>query len=210
MAGPILDKSRLWLQSDRGIRARLSGNLKNSVAQRGDISPLVVNQKVERGDALQTARLRFYPSIDVDREKLFAGFMEGDLDDATDRLMGLGFRNNPTAYVEVTEENGPDDGSFARVFVTETGARLDIPQLVARPTFFRRMKRQIHITVYDVGGRVEFLAHEEQSAWLQPMRHVLVNDAEASVGVRDFRDVWFDEFGEELSGKDEVMWPTTH
>lgn len=210
MPGAAVSKFQLWRKEGVGVKSRFSDALEPSARDRDDISPLLLDQKIERGDTLQELRLKHYPSINVDRDKLFAGYINENKDAAEDLLIELGFRNNPTAYVEVTEENGPDDGSYARTFVTETGGRFDIPKLAPNPSFYKRMKRQLHVVIYDVGDRTEFLVHDERSAWLQPARHVIVNDAEAQVGVRDFRDLWFDQFGRELRGKSQVVWDTTH
>jgi hypothetical protein len=210
MASALRDKLLLWKSSKRGLKSRFTDDVKKSVDDRSDVAQSRVKEKKKRGDAAQKLRLRYYPSIDVDRDKLFAGRIDGELDDARNRLLEMGFRNNPTAYVEVTEEYGPDDGSYSLQYVTEDATRFDIPRLVQQPTLFKRIKRQIHVTIYGVGDRVEFLTHEEMSAWLQPARHVVKGDATAEIGVRNFRDEWFDEFGEELPGKPEVQWPTAH
>lgn len=210
MPGAAIDKFQLWRQEGTGFKSRFSPELLPPVVDREDLSSLMINNKIDRGDQLQKIRLRRYPSINVDRAKLFAGMIRGDKEDAENSLLEMGFRNNPTAYVEVTEQHGPDDGSYARVEVTETGARFNVPQFALHPSLYKRMKRQIHAVIYEVENGVLFLTHDERSAWLQPMRHVLVNDASARVGVRDFRDLWFDTFGEELRGKDQVVWNTTH
>lgn len=210
MGTPVRDKLRLWSSRKRGIKSRFFSDVNIPAADREDVPNVMVSTKLERGDLLQKARLRRYPSIDVDKTALFAGHIDTDLEEAENLLLEMGFRNNPTAYVEVTEENGPDDGSYSLQLVTETGGRLDIPRITAQPSFWKRAKRQIHVTLFKVGRGVEFLAHEEISAWLQPTRHVVVGDASPSIGVRDFRDAWYDEFGEELPGKNEVIWQTTH
>lgn len=210
MASPMRNKLLLWSSRKRGLKSRFTGEVKQAVQSRTDVAQPIVQNKMERGDRLQSLRLRYYPSIDVDRAKHFAGRVEGDLDDAQDMLHELGFRNNPTAYVEVTDEYGPDDGSYSLQYITEDGTRLNIPRLTQQPSLFKRLKRQIHVTVYELDDEVEFLAHEEISAWLQPARHVVKGDATAKIGIRDFRDEWFDEFGEELPGREEVRWPTAH
>lgn len=210
MGTPIRDKVFLWRSSKRGVKSRLKEGVKKPALKRDDVPDVLASAKMKRGDNLQRARLKYYPSIDVDRDKLYAGEIDGDLEDARDMLLDIGFRNNPTAYVEVTEENGPDDGSYAKQFVTETGGRADIPAITNQPALWKRAKRQIHVVLFDVGDKVEFLAHEEISAWLQPARHVVEGDATASIGVRDFRDEWYDEHGEELPGRENVMWETTH
>lgn len=209
MPGPLLEKASLWRDTELGLKSRLTSEAHKPAVDR-DIPQVQLDAKLQRGDLSQKARLRFYPSIDVDYDRLFAGKVDAGLEEATDALRALGFRNNPTAYVEVTDQYGPDDGSYSRQFITETGRRFDRPVLLNRPTLLHRLKRQIHITVYLINGETHFLAHEEKSAWLQPARHVAVNDVSARIGVRDFRDVWFDEFGEELGGKNQVRWDTTH
>lgn len=209
MASPLFEKYRLWRESGKGIKSLRDSQLKPSVVDRDSIASATKEVKLSRGDRLQRARLNYYPSIDVDRDQLYAGYIEGDLEDAEDALVEMGYRNNPTAYVEVTEENGPDDGSYARQRITETGGG-DRLHLTNHPTFFKRKKEQIHVVLFKVGDRVEFLAHEERSAWLQPMLHLTVNNAKARVGVRDFRNDWYDEFGEELNGKNETNWDTTN
>lgn len=210
MATPARTKLKLWASRRRGIKSRVFSNARESVQARDDIPNILVSKKIDRGDALQKARLRFYPSINVDYDLLFAGKVDEGLDVAEDMLLEIGFRNNPTAYVEVTEKHGPDDGSYSLQHITETGGRLNIPRISQQPSYWKRAKRQIHVTLYQTSDGTEMLAHEEISAWLQPARHVVEGDVTARVGVRDFRDLWFDEFGEELSGRSEVLWDTTH
>jgi len=209
MASPLFEKFSLWRESGKGVKSLRDTNLRESVVDRGDITTATKEIKLQRGGRAQRARLNYYPSIDVERDRLLAGYIEGDLEDAQDALFSMGYRNNPTAYVEVTEENGPDDGSYARQRITETGGG-DRLHITNHPTFFKRKKEQIHVVLFKVEGRVEFLAHEERSAWLQPMLHVTVPDAKARVGVRDFRNDWYDEFDEELGGKEDTNWETTH
>lgn len=210
MATPLRNKLFLWRSSRRGIKSRFSDDVKKSPLRRDDVPDIQVTNKIKRGDTLQELRLRYYPSIDVEKNLLYAGEIEGDLGDAEDKLLELGFRNNPTAYVEVTEEHGPDDGSYSLQQISEDGGRLDIPRISKQPSFWKRTKLQFHITVYELQERVLFLAHKEISAWLQPARHVWANDVSARIGVRDFRDMWFDEFEEELPGKQNVRWDTAH
>lgn len=199
----------MWRDGTKGVKTRFNASLLDPPRQR-DLDQTLIDEKVERGDLLQKARLRRYPSIDVDYDRLFAGKIEGDIDDGKKALRSIGFRNNPTAYVEVTEEHGPDEGSYSRQIVTETGRRFDLPVLTDRVTFLHRLKEQIHVTIYQVEDEVHFLAHRERSAWLQPGRHIVDGDVSARRGVRDFRDVWFDETGSELGGKEQVTWDTTH
>lgn len=210
MATPIRNKLFLWRSSRRGLKSRFSDDVKSPAISRDDIPDVQVSSKIKRGGNLQELRLRYYPSIDVNKDEMFAGRMEGDLEDARDRLFDLGFRNNPTAYVEITDEHGPDDGSYSKQVITEDGTTHDIPRITQQPSFWKRLKEQFHITVYQLDGEVLFLAHKEVSAWLQPARHLIKNDASKRIGVRDFRDQWYDEFGEELGGKGDVLWETTH
>lgn len=207
---PIGHRVKLWRDSTKGVKTRILSAVKDSASDRDDISDVLVNTKIKRGDRLQEARLKFAPSIDVDGDKVFAGRIEGSIDDAAERLRDLGFRANPTAYVEVTEENGPDDGSFSKLLVTETTGPINRPRLLPNPGIYRRVKDQIHIVLWDTNEGVEFGAHREQHAWLQPTRHLVANDASYRIGVRDFRDIWLDEFEEELGGKDDVVWDTTN
>lgn len=200
----------LWRSGRRGIKSRLNSSVSKPAAARDDIPDVVVSNKAKRGDTLQRLRLMYYPSIDVDKDKLYAGEIEDDISDAENRLLDLGFRNNPTAYVEVTEEHGPDDGSYSLQRISEDGSRADIPRITQQPSYWKRTKLQFHITLYELQEKVIFLCHKEISAWLQPARHVWNSDASARIGVRDFRDMWYDEFEEELPGKDLTMWDTTH
>lgn len=211
MPGPILTKFRLWRESGKGFKSRFSNSLHDAVVKRPDVPTATVTGSIDRGDRLQTWRLKHYPSIDVEFDKLYAGEVEATLEEAEDKLNDIGFRNNPTAYVEVTDEYGPDDGSYSRQIVTETGVRFDIPTVYGTPSFFRRVKDQIHVTVFRIEDeRIAFLAHREKSAWMQPMRHVFVSDASARRGIRDLRDAWYDQHGEELPGKADVHWEIDH
>lgn len=209
MATPVLDKLRLWRESRTGLKTRFSDEVNPPVSKRDDVPDLVTNTKIKRGDRVQSARIKHYPSVDVNYDNLFAGYIEGDLSDARDRLLDMGYRNNPTAYVEVTDEYGPDDGSYARQYITETGGG-SRPYLTNFPSLYAREKKQIHVCIWDVDDEVHFLAHDERSAWLQPMLHVSVPDSNARIGVRDFRDDWYDNFGEELPGSDDVKWEVNH
>lgn len=204
--GPLAEKFNLWMARRGAMRGRLSGEVKKPALKRDDISNIDIQQKVNRGDRSQELRLRHYPTIDVDYNELFAGQIEGELSDAKRKLNSLGYRNNPTAYVEVTEEYGPDEGSYARQEVTETGVRFDAPIPHNYPTVFRRKKEQVHVCLIAVGDEVHFLAHKETSAWLQPARHVTINESSARIGVRELRNDWYDHFGDELGGKNNVQW----
>lgn len=206
----VEERARLWLESGKGFRSLRSDKLNSPAFKRDDIAQSTLTTKASRGDRLQAWRLRNYPSIDVDYSTLYAGKMVGDLDEARDKLMSMGYRNNPTAYVEVTDEYGPDDGSYARQFITETQANIDIPKLTGFPDLFKRLKRQVHVTVFKIGEEVHFLSHEEKSAWLQPIQHVTVNNSSARRGVQLFRMSWYEKFGEELGDKGGVEWETIY
>lgn len=210
MATPVRDKLFMWRSSRRGVKSRFSDDVDISAARREDLPDVQVANKIKRGDTLQKLRLRYYPSIDVNKQKLYAGEIKGNLEEAENKLMELGFRNNPTAYVEVTEEHGPDDGSYSLQQISETGGRLDIPRITKQPSFWKRTKLQFHVVLYELQERVIFLTHKELSAWLQPARHVWGTDASARIGVRDFRDMWYDNFETELDGKEKVNWETSH
>lgn len=196
----MTSKNRIELWRDKGLT--LTDRLELQTAQQRTESE-VFNRKVERGDISQELRLKYYPSIAVDRvefSKMYAGSIDGDLEKAEDLLFEMGFRNNPTAYVEVTDQFGPDDGSYARQFITEDS---EFPYLgVSRPlgvvAWWNRIKLQYHVAVFVDTQRdmVHILCHREPSAWLQPARHISISEGNAEIGVRDFRDFWKDEFGE--------------
>jgi len=214
----ITEKLALWIDTDKGLKSRI--NTKKPVVARSDIPQVKTQRSLDRGERLQRARLRRYPSLDVNHRELFAGWLPNTLDQALETLYEVGFRDNPTAYVEVSDELGPDDWSLSLQSVTETGGDRIVPQITSRVRHYRRMKRQIHLALYSVKESdseysmfdstadeiTVVYAHEERSAWLQPMRHVTVNNSSARVGVRDFREKWYDETGSELPGKDSVKW----
>lgn len=208
---PILEKAALWRDSNKGLKSRLNTSVRDPAADRDDLSTLRVQQKIDRSRAGQRARLKFYPSIDVEKDPLYAGTLQGDREEVVGVLQDLGFRSNPTAYVEVTEEDGPDEGSFSRQVVTESGGGLDLPAVGGFPQIYKRVKEQIHVCIFKQEGlQWDILAHRERSAWLQPMRHVVVNNSDARRGVRDFRNVYFDTLGSELDGKGDIKWETVH
>lgn len=209
MASPLRNKLQLWASGRRGIKSSFVGDTKAPALEREDIPDVLVTNRIKRGDKLQELRLRFYPTVDVELQNLYAGEMRGaSKEDAVNRLIDLGYRSNPTAYVEVTDEHGPDQGSYSRQLITEDGGKLDIPRASQQPSFWKRVKLQNHVVLYELDDRILFLAHKEVSAWLQPARHVVSGDVSARIGVRDFRNLWFDEFGEELGGKANIRWNT--
>lgn len=197
MTGPFRTKLRLWRESSKGIKSQITSAVKEPAFKRPDIRTSMVQAKMQRGDRVQSLRLRYYPSIDVDFEQVYAGSIQGDLDDAKELLMEAGFRNGPFAYVEVTDEFGPDDGSFWLHVITETGK---YPVIENRLGLFRRIKDQIHVVTWldEDRGMVHFGAHREKSAALQPARHAVINDADANRGIRDLNNKLSDEFGFEL------------
>jgi len=197
MAGPIRDKINLLRDPSKGLKSRISSAVNEPAMDRDDVRTSLVKKKIDRGDRLQKARLRRYPSIDVDISRVYAGSIEGTPDDAEDILMEMGFRNGPLAYVEVTEQFGPDDGSYWLHIITETGK---IPMLENRLGLFRRVKDQVHAVVWEDEERdlTHIGAHREQSAILQPARHVGINDSDARRGIRDLRNKFFDTFEQEL------------
>lgn len=197
MAGPLRTKLQLWRESSKGLKSQFTNSVKEPVFRRSDINTAMVQERMERGDRIQKIRLRRYPSIDIEFDRVYAGSIEGDLDDAREILMDAGFRNGPFAYVEVTDEFGPDDGSYWLHIITETGK---YPLVENRLGIFRRIKDQIHVVTWEdkERGMVHFGAHREQSAALQPARHAVINDADARRGVRDLNNKLDDEFGFKL------------
>lgn len=171
---------------------------------RSNVPQEVLDRKYERGDVVQQARLKFYPSIDISDKfaSFYAGSFNGTREELEDRLFKIGYRNNPTAYVEVSERFGPDDGSFARNRITESQ---EFPYLgVGRPfgivTWWNRVKEQVHVTYFidEEMDLIHLAAHIEASAWLQPARHLTVSEGDGHIGVREFRQDWKDEYDEEL------------
>jgi len=197
MSGPIRKKINLLRDSSKGLKSRVTSPVNEPVMKRGDVRTSLVKQKVDRGDRVQRLRLRRYPSIDVDMSRVYAGSIEGTAEDAEEILMEMGFRNGPLAYVEVTDEFGPDDGSYWLHIITETGK---IPVVENRLGLFRRVKDQIHAVVWEdeERGMTHIGAHREQSAMLQPARHAVINDSDARRGIRGLRNKFFDTFEKEL------------
>jgi hypothetical protein len=197
MTGPLRSKTRLWRESSKGIKSRFTNAAKDPPLKRDDVRTSLVQDKINRGGILQRLRLSRYPSIDVDFSRVYAGSIEGDKEEAKNKLMQAGFRNGPLAYVEVTDRFGPDDGSFWLHVITETGK---FPFIENRTGLFRRVKDQIHVVVWEDPERslTHLGAHREQSALLQPARHTAINDSNAMRGERDLRNKWIDTFGEEL------------
>lgn len=191
-----MNKLQLWKEKGLTLNDRLQTK---PAVRRDGIEESTLERKKERGDIAQNIRLRFYPSIRVDFGDLYAGTFEGTLQEFEDEVFDIGYRNNPTAYVEITERFGPDDGSYARQVVTEDE---EFPYLgIGRPlghiTYWNRIKLQNHITVYAEPEKkwVHILAHREASAWLQPARHLTVSEGDAKIGIEEFRQRWEREKG---------------
>lgn len=197
MSGPIRTKVQLLRESNKGLKSRLKDGVRGPALERDDVRTSTTEKKIERGDKLQALRLRNYPSIDVDFDRLYAGSIEGGKKEAEEILMRAGFRNGPLAYVEVTNEFGPDDGSYWLQIITETGK---FPFIDNRVPLFRRVKDQIHVVIWEdeEESMTHFGAHREKSAMLQPARHASISESDAQRGIRDFRNKLNDEFGKDL------------
>jgi hypothetical protein len=196
-----MKKSRAELWADKGLTATDRVSHPPAI-QRDSISQSTLDRKIERGDISQKLRLRYYPSIEIKFDNMYAGSFKGSLDELEEKLFAAGYRNNPTAYVEISDEYGPDDGSYARQRITESQ---EFPYLGrGRPfgvvTWWNRVKEQVHVTAFveEDSDWIHLLAHMESSAWLQPVRHVTVSEGNAEIGVREFREAWRDEHGEAL------------
>lgn len=194
----MADKSRLELWADKGFT--LTDRIKSRPALKRDIEPAVLEEKLQRGDILQEIRLKRYPSIEVDFDTLYAGTFRGSLQELEQKLFNMGYRNNPTSYVEVTDRLGPDDGSYSQQIIKEDTEfpHLNIGRPVNMVPLYNRLKLQNHVTTFIDGDVVHILAHQETSAWLQPARHLTVSEGDAEIGIREFRQAWSDEFGESL------------
>jgi len=190
--------SKLDLWQDKGLT--ITDRLKTEPAINRDIDEAVLQEKLKRGDLAQEARLKYYPSIEVDFDNLYAGTFRGSRRELQQKMFDMGFRNNPTSYVEVTDEFGPDEGSFAQVIVKEDTEfpHLNVDRILGSIPLWNRVKLQNHVAIFKDGEVFHILAHQETSAWLQPLRHLTVSEANARIGIREFRDAWFDEFKEEL------------
>lgn len=189
-------KLDLWL--DKGFT--LTDRLDTKPAVQRDIDQDILDEKLQRGDILQEIRLRRYPSIEVELDRLYAGSFRGTLDELEQKLFDMGYRNNPTAYVESTDELGPDDGSYAQQIIKEDS---ELPNLnVERPfgmiPLYSRLKLQNHIATFVDDEFIHILSHQEISAWLQPIRHLTISEGDGEIGIREFRQSWSDEFNEEL------------
>lgn len=196
---PDTNKFNLWKQKGLTLTDRVGHP---PAVERDGISEEDLEESLERGDLAQKARLRFYPSIEVEFDELYTGSVSLDFEQLEEKLFDMGYRNNPTAYVEVTDKFGPDDGSYARQRIVEDD---DFPYLgFSRPfglvTWWNRLKLQVHATVFIDENRdlIHILSHWEASAWFQPVRHLTVSEASARIGKREFRERWLDEHGEEL------------
>ena len=193
----------MWKQKGLTLRSRLDAD--PPAVQRDDIPQNILDDKLQRGDILQELRLKYYPTIDLTEKKdnYYAGSFNGSLDELEELLFEIGYRNNPTAYVEVMDGLGADDGSYARVEITESQ---EFPYIgIGRPfgivTWWNRIKEQNHLTTFVEEDYVHVFVHKEASAWLQPVRHVTVSEGD-DIGTEEFELRWKDEYDIEL---DEVL-----
>jgi len=195
-------KLELWREKGLTLRDRFK---QPPVVQRDEVSQQQINDTIERGDITQELRLRFYPSIDLSMEisNMYAGSIQTTLDELEELLYEMGYRNNPTAYVEYTDQLGPDDGSYAKHTIVEGQ---EFPYLgIGRPfgivTWWNRLKQQVHVTTFldDEEDMIHLFAHKEASAWLQPARHLTVSTGDGDEGVREFRRDWKDTYESELT-----------
>lgn len=195
MSGISKSKIDLWREKGLTLQGRL--NADPPAVDRDGIPKDVLDDKIQRGDITQELRLRYYPTIDLTekKENYYAGTFEGTLEELEDKLYNIGYRNNPTAYVEVMDGLGPDDGSYARVEITESQ---EFPYLgISRPfgvvTWWNRLKEQNHLTTFVDGDQVHVFVHKEASAWLQPIRHVTVSEGD-DIGSDEFDIRWDNEY----------------
>jgi len=195
-------KLEMWKKKGLTLRARMDAN--PPAVDRGDIPEDTLEEKLERGDILQKLRLRYYPTVNLTGKKstYYVGSFEGTLDKLEDLIYDIGYRNNPTAYVEVMGGLGTDDGSYARVEITESQ---EFPYLgISRPfgvvTWWNRVKEQNHLTTFVDGDYVHIFVHKEASAWLQPIRHVTVSEGDG-IGSEEFELRWNDNYDIELKNK---------
>jgi hypothetical protein len=186
----------LWIKKGLTLTDRL-----NAVpAVDRDIDPGLTEKKINRGGFQQQLRLKYYPSIKVDFDSLYAGTFRGSKEELVNKLFDMGYRNNPTSYVEVTDEFGPDDGSFAKHKVEEDVGfpHLNIDRPLGILPIWNRVKHQTQVVIYVDGEEIHMLAHEETSAPLQPMRHLTIQQTDAVIGIRELREDWFDQFDTKL------------
>jgi len=200
-----ISKSKLELWREKGLTLRDRLDADPPAVNIDDIPQDTLDDKIERGDIAQELRLRYYPSINLTEKKndYYVGSFDGSLDEFEDLVFDLGYRNNPTAYVEVIDGLGPDDGSYARVEITESQ---EFPYLgIGRPfgvvTWWNRLKEQNHLTTFVEDDYVHVFVHKEASAWLQPIRHVTVSEG-SGIGADEFDLRWSDKY-EQL---EEVMY----
>jgi len=194
-----IDESKIELWKKKGLTLRDRLNADPPATSVESISQDLLDQKLERGDILQELRLKYYPTIDLTEKKddYYVGSFSGTLEELEDMLFSIGYRNNPTAYVEVMDGLGPDDGSYARVEVTESQ---EFPYLgIGRPfgivTWWNRIKEQNHLTTFVEDDYVHVFVHKEASAWLQPIRHLTVSEG-SDIGGEEFSLRWEEKYDE--------------
>lgn len=192
-------KLEMWKKKGLTLRARMDAN--PPAVDRDDIPEDTLEEKLERGDILQKLRLRYYPTLDITKKKnnFYVGTVKKSLDELEDLIFKIGYRNNPTAYVETIEGLGTDDGSYARNEITESQ---EFPYLgIGRPfgivTWWNRVKEQNHLTTFVDGDYVHIFVHKEASAWLQPIRHVTLSEGDDQ-GSAEFKLRWNEKYDIEL------------
>lgn len=196
-----IDKSKIEMWKQKGLTLRDRLNAGPPAAKRDSISAETLDEKTQRGDIAQELRLKYYPSINLTdkKENYYAGTFKGSLSELEDLLFDIGYRNNPTSYVEIIDGLGPDDGSYARVEITESQ---QFPYLgIGRPfglvNWWNRIKEQNHLTTFvdEDNEQVHVFVHKEASAWLQPIRHVTVSEGD-DIGSDEFLLRWNDKYDE--------------
>ncbi|EGQ44204.1 MAG: hypothetical protein J07AB43_02630 [Candidatus Nanosalina sp. J07AB43] len=194
-----IDQSKIEMWREKGLTLRSRLNADPPPVDRDDIPQSTLQNKIERGDVIQELRLRFYPSIGLTERKndYYAGSFRGSIDEFEDKAYSIGYRNNPTAYVEIIDGLGPDDGSYARIEITESQ---EFPYLgFDRPfgivTWWNRVKEQNHLTTFidEEEDLVHIFVHKEASAWLQPIRHATVSEGD-NIGAKEFTLRWEDNY----------------
>jgi hypothetical protein len=164
-----------------------------------------VDEKKEDRNIGYTQRLKRVPSLDVQREQLYAGTMPVDSERARQLLTEMGFRSDLAAYV-YTLNGEPDDGAFVKNSITEGPRRVDVPQVYGFVSPLNRVKSQLSIRLFSDGDETDVLAHRTAYPVGQPTRSASISEEEARDGVRDFRQVINEELGKTLPGAGETGW----
>lgn len=207
MANPAMEKFSLWRDSTKGLTSRFRKELKPPVTKRDDISEVDVTKLLDKASIGRKIRLKHSPTIDIDREQLYAGTIPVTKEKLEGTLKQMGFRTNLGAYVEVL--NGkPDDGAYSKNTVTELSRRVDVPQVYGTVGLFPRVKEQLAVTVFEGDGEVDIMAHKTVSPMAQPVRSTERSDGSAREGVREFRSLVSRRVDKEVPGKEDVSWDT--